>query len=159
MTRTAPARQRAGFSLLEVMIALAVLTVGLLGMMHLQIIGIVSNSTGRKHTVATELADELVSGIERLPFGDPLLLPTGSTGPTAPTPFGRLVTGNTLSASASAARLVGLDARPGVRKTTRIGPSMRSTIDAGRCGVTLLPPARSRSSSSSRSPSCTRSAA
>jgi prepilin-type N-terminal cleavage/methylation domain-containing protein len=123
MTSTASARRHAGFSLLEVMIALAVLTVGLLGMMHLQIIGIVSNNTGRKHTVATELADELISGIERLPFGDPLLLATGSTGPTAPTPFGRLVTGNTLSASASAAR-VWSDSTPvpGVRKTTEIGP-------------------------------------
>jgi len=121
MNRHASARRPAGFSLLEVMIALAVLTVGLLGMMHLQIIGIVSNDTGRKHTVATELADELVSGLERLPFGHPLLSPSGSTGPTAPTPFGRLVAGNTLTATGFRA-WSDTDPVPGVRTTTEIGP-------------------------------------
>lgn len=122
MNRHAPVRRPNGFSLLEVMIALAVLTIGLLGMMHLQIIGIVSNDTGRKHTVATELADELVSGIERLPFGDPLLSPSGNTGPTAPTPFGRLVAGGTLTSTGTHEWSDATHAIPGVRKTTEIGP-------------------------------------
>ncbi len=122
MIRPRPARRPAGFSLLEVMIALAVLTIGLLGMMHLQIIGIVSNDTGRKHTVATALASELVSGIERLPFGDPLLLPSGTTGPTAPTPFGRLVTGSTVTVTGTHQWNDTTQAVPGVRNTTEIGP-------------------------------------
>jgi prepilin-type N-terminal cleavage/methylation domain-containing protein len=120
MIRPGPARRPAGFSLLEVMIALAVLTIGLLGMMHLQIIGIVSNDTGRKHTVATELADELVSGIERLPFGDELLSPSGNIGPTAPTPFGRLVSGSTVTTTGTH-EWSDTKAIPGVRKTTEIG--------------------------------------
>jgi hypothetical protein len=46
------------------------------------------------NSIATELAQELVSGLERLPYGDPLLDPTGSTGPSAPTPFGSLLDGS-----------------------------------------------------------------
>jgi hypothetical protein len=73
------------------MVAMTILMVGLLGMMHFQILGISANGAARMHTLATELAQEMVSGIERLPFGDPLLAATGSSGPGAPTPFGRLL--------------------------------------------------------------------
>ena len=94
MLRATQYRGARGFSLLEAMIGLAVLSVGLIGMMKFQIFGITANNAGRRHTVATALAEELAAGLERLPFGDPLLASTGTPGPTAPTPFGRLVTGN-----------------------------------------------------------------
>jgi type IV pilus assembly protein PilV len=114
------ARAPSGLTLLELMIALSILLVGLLGMMHMQIIGITSNNGGRMNTVATELAQELVSGLERLPFGDPLLAETGSTGPSAPTPFGRLVVGGTVASGAHAWD----DATPvpGVRLSTDHSP-------------------------------------
>jgi hypothetical protein len=88
-----PARAR-GVSLLEVMIALGVLTVGLLAMWHLHMIGVGSTSAARRHTIATALARELASGLERLPFAD-LRLADTATGAELPEDgvFGRLVTG------------------------------------------------------------------
>ncbi|WP_242360564.1 prepilin-type N-terminal cleavage/methylation domain-containing protein [Anaeromyxobacter sp. SG17] len=61
---------RRGFTLLEVMIALAILSVGLLGMMQLQIMGITSNSGARAQTIASQLATELAGALEALPFDD-----------------------------------------------------------------------------------------
>ena len=117
MIRTTRAASR-GLTLIEVMIALAILLVGLLGMMQFQIVGIRPRRRAGKHTVATELAQELMAGIELLPFGDPLLA-DGNIGPTPPTPFGRLVRGDTLTRPAP--RVGGpTHRRPGVR-TCEIG--------------------------------------
>lgn len=87
-------RQRArGFSLIEVMIGLTILLVGLVPLLRLQIFGMASNSGARSHMVATQLAQELLSGIERLPFADPLVDTTETTGPTPPATFKPIVTG------------------------------------------------------------------
>jgi prepilin-type N-terminal cleavage/methylation domain-containing protein len=117
---TSASRARRGFSLLEVMVALTVTLVGLLGMMQFQIFGIGANAAGRKHTQATKLAKELAAGMERLSFNDPALLPLGSTGPTAPAGFGRLVVGNTLDPSPA---LEWSDSSPiaGVRSAAEVG--------------------------------------
>jgi type IV pilus assembly protein PilV len=70
-------RSRArGFSLLEVMISMAILLVGLLGMMHLQIWGLNSNQGARAQMQATQLAREIVTAVGRIPFDDPRLAPT-----------------------------------------------------------------------------------
>lgn len=119
MTRI-PRRAPRGFSLLEVIVALSVLLIGLLGMMQLQIFGIGANAGGRRHTVATELAQELAAGMERLSFNDPALLPLGSTGPTAPAGFGRLVVGNTLDPS-PALEWSDSSPIPGVRSAAEVG--------------------------------------
>jgi hypothetical protein len=118
MNRTTCAR---GLTILEVMVALSVLLIGLLGMLRLQIIGIGSNNGGRLQTLGTEIAQELVSGLERLPFGDEDLLPvTGTSGPTAPTPFGRLVTGATIATGAN--EWSDTTPVPGVRLATELPP-------------------------------------
>jgi prepilin-type N-terminal cleavage/methylation domain-containing protein len=80
-----------GFSLIEVVIALSVLLVGVLGLMRLQILGLTWNQSSRSHTRAMELALELRAGLESLPYGDPRLAVTGTWGTTAPTPFGALL--------------------------------------------------------------------
>lgn len=117
-----PAR---GVSLVELMIAMAVLAVGLLAMWHLHVIGISSNAAGRRHTVATALAGELLAGLERLPYGDPHLDETFTGKPPVPAgaAFGNLVDG-------SGALLAGAhewsDANPvpGVRLTTELRDGM-----------------------------------
>lgn len=109
-----------GFTLLEVMIALSVLLVGLLGMMQLQIIGISSNNGGRLHAVASGVAEELVSGIERLSFSDPRVSMNGTSGPTPPTPFGRLVTGPSIASGGHT--WADSDPIPGVRLDTELPP-------------------------------------
>lgn len=86
------APRRAGFTLIEVMVSLAVLLVGLLGMMQLQVVGLTWNQSARAHTRATELALELRAGLEQLAFADPRLAVTGGTWTaTPPTPFGALL--------------------------------------------------------------------
>lgn len=91
-----PRRTPRGFTLIEVMIALVVLLVGLLGMMRLQVIGMQANQGSRAQSVAVELARELGLALERLSFDDPLLNANG-TGATPPAPFGRLLDGTTLA--------------------------------------------------------------
>lgn len=88
-----------GSTLIELMIAMAVIAVGLLAMWHLHVVGITSNAAGRRHTVATALAGELVTGLERLAFNDPALAAhyTGAgtiSGPPSSALFGALVQGD-----------------------------------------------------------------
>jgi prepilin-type N-terminal cleavage/methylation domain-containing protein len=90
-----------GFTLIEVMIALAVLSVGMLGLMRLQILGLSWNQSARADSRATELALELRAGLEQLPYGDSHLALTGGStwSGSAPTPFGALLSGSTVATS------------------------------------------------------------
>jgi prepilin-type N-terminal cleavage/methylation domain-containing protein len=94
-----PRTSQRGSSLIELMIAMAVLAVGLLAMWHLHVLGLTSTAAGRRQTIATAVARELVSGLERLAFTDPLISEnytgqgTGS-GPPSGTLFGALVDGS-----------------------------------------------------------------
>ncbi len=99
-----PPRPPRGTSLIELMIAMAVIAVGLLAMWHLHVLGLTSNSAGRRQTVATAIARELVSGLERLAYTDPLIGgtdlstiyvgPGTTSGPPADVLFGSLVDGS-----------------------------------------------------------------
>jgi hypothetical protein len=80
------------------MIAMVVLAVGLLAMWNLHMVGLTSTAAGRRHTVATALARELVSGLERLAFTDAFLADThtgqgGTAAPPSGALFGGLVDG------------------------------------------------------------------
>jgi prepilin-type N-terminal cleavage/methylation domain-containing protein len=86
-----PAR---GMTLIEVMVAMTVLAVGLVAMWKMHVIGITSTAAGRRHSIAAGLARELVSGLEQVPFADPLVAETGPTGPVPPAVFGQLVQGD-----------------------------------------------------------------
>lgn len=70
-----------GATLLEAMIAIAILTVGMLGLMQLQIMGIYSNQGARANTTAAQLGRELLSGLEALPTDSGLLSATTEFGP------------------------------------------------------------------------------
>jgi prepilin-type N-terminal cleavage/methylation domain-containing protein len=90
-----------GFSILELMIAMAVIAFGLLAMWRLHVIGITSTAAARRHTIATAVARELVTGLERLSFSDTLLSDNGCIGrgtEAGPPPecavFGQLVDWN-----------------------------------------------------------------
>ena len=86
-------RATRGFTLIEVMVAMAVLLVGMLGLMRLQILGLTWNESARAHSRATELALELRSAMEQVPWGDGHLAVTGTWGSTAPAPYGSLLLG------------------------------------------------------------------
>lgn len=80
-----------GLTLIEAMVALSVLLVGLLGLLRLHVVGTTSNTGGRMHTQATEMARELVAGLERLPYEDSLLSEIGSADDDPPSTFGWLL--------------------------------------------------------------------
>jgi type IV pilus assembly protein PilV len=58
-----PSRTAPGFSLLEVMVALVVLSVGLLGIAKMQALGIASNSVAGKRALAAAQADSLAAAM------------------------------------------------------------------------------------------------
>lgn len=99
--RRPPRPSPRGSSLIELMIAMAVIAVGLLAMWHLHVLGITSNAAGRRHTIATAIARELVSGLDRLAFSDDLISSHPNyraqgtpAGPPASALFGPLVAGD-----------------------------------------------------------------
>lgn len=59
-----------GFTLLEVMIALVILSVGLLGLAALQLVAVKSNAFSSEMTYATMLAQEHAERLKSLPFTD-----------------------------------------------------------------------------------------
>ena len=83
-------RPERGVTLLEAVISLALLLVGIVGMMHLQVVGVTADAGARAQTQALQLARELSSGLEKL---DPFhaLLPVHHTGASPPAAFGRLL--------------------------------------------------------------------
>lgn len=76
-------KRRAGFSLLELMIALGVLAFGLLGVAAAQIQALQQGSRGRHTTAATTIAQNEYERILRMPYSDPQLAAT-STWAAAP---------------------------------------------------------------------------
>ncbi|MCJ7547771.1 MAG: type IV pilus modification protein PilV [Deltaproteobacteria bacterium] len=59
-----------GFTLLEVMIALVILAVGLLGLAALQLVAVKSNAFSSEMTYATMLAQQHAEVLKSLPFAD-----------------------------------------------------------------------------------------
>jgi len=70
-------------TLLEVMIALAVLALGLLAMLAMQVAAMRSGKYGRHTTEAAQLARDQMELLHRLDWTDPLALPTAWTAPAA----------------------------------------------------------------------------
>lgn len=94
MTRPiASTRQSGGFTLIEVMVALVVLLVGVLGLMRLQMVGFHANQAARVHTQALQVARELALGLERLDWADSRVATKGTAGDKPPSVFGRLLDG------------------------------------------------------------------
>lgn len=68
-----PARLSArGFSLIESMAALLVFTIGILGVMQMNVIASQQNNVARNHTNASKAARDLADAFERVPFGHPV---------------------------------------------------------------------------------------
>jgi type IV pilus assembly protein PilV len=93
-----------GTTLIEVMVAMSVLLIGLLGMMRLQMFGLTSNQGARAQMVAAQLGREVLASLGRLPWNDPRLAPTAA--------FGQLLQGD---GSVLAGFVAGADLLPGVR--------------------------------------------
>jgi hypothetical protein len=86
-------RHARGYTLLETIIAMTVLTAGMLGMIQLQIFGLASDEAARARTLASKAASDLAAGLQRLPFADPAVAPH-VVGAAAPALFGALLDGS-----------------------------------------------------------------
>ncbi len=64
------AKRSEGFTLLEVMIALVILAVGLLGLAALQLVAVKSNAFSSEMTYATMIAQQQAEALKSLPFTD-----------------------------------------------------------------------------------------
>ncbi len=145
----APLRSANGSTLIELMIALGVLAVGLLAMWHLHVLGLTSTAAGRRHTVASAVARELVSGIERLGYADDRLSatylgPASDSGPPTSALFGSLVDASgAIRSVPSNHEWNDSDAQriPGVRKNTEMPEQAEGTGYERRWTVwDVLPP-------------------
>lgn len=74
-------KQTGGFTLLEVMIALVILSVGLLGLAALQLVAVKGNSFSSEMTYATMLAQQHAEVLKTLPYTDANLAPADEGNP------------------------------------------------------------------------------
>jgi hypothetical protein len=69
-----------GSTLIEAMAALAVFSVGIIGVMQMNVLASKQNNLARSQTTASKIARDVADAFERLPFTHPLLnVPTGLT--------------------------------------------------------------------------------
>ena len=77
-------RGRGGFTLVEVMIAFVLLSIGLLAMLALQLHAMRGGQLGRHYTFAAQAARDQMEMLHRLPWGDAQIAPGGWTLVAAP---------------------------------------------------------------------------
>ena len=77
-------RNTKGFSLLELLIALAILSVGMLGLLGMQISGAQGNASSQKLTIATTLAQTGMEDYMARSTGDALFASTAGTDDSNP---------------------------------------------------------------------------
>jgi type IV pilus assembly protein PilV len=78
-----PSRSTArGFSLIEAMAALVVFSVGILGVMQMNVLASQQNNLALSHTTASKLARDLADSFERLPYEHPVFTKPTTLQPT-----------------------------------------------------------------------------
>ncbi|HET9551916.1 MAG TPA: prepilin-type N-terminal cleavage/methylation domain-containing protein [Anaeromyxobacteraceae bacterium] len=97
--RASKRRLASGLSLIEMMVALSILLVGLVGLMRMQVMGMYANQASRAHTMAVQLANELAGALQRLPWESALVQPSATAATTPPAVFGKLLDGTSLPTS------------------------------------------------------------
>jgi prepilin-type N-terminal cleavage/methylation domain-containing protein len=73
-----------GFSLIEAMAALAIFSIGLLGVLHMNVLASQQNGLARRQSTASKVARDLVDAFERLPYGHTLLSNESTIDPADP---------------------------------------------------------------------------
>lgn len=114
MRATSQLGSQRGVTLLEAVISLAVLLIGIVGMMQLQIVGVTADAGARAQTQALQLARELAAGLEKLDPSDALLAHHYS-GASPPSAFGHLLLPDGTVASSAATAWDDARPLPGVR--------------------------------------------
>jgi prepilin-type N-terminal cleavage/methylation domain-containing protein len=84
MSPTPRASSARGFSLLEAMAALAIFSIGLLGVLHMNVLASQQNGLARRQSTASKVARDLVDAFERLPYHHTLLSTESTIDPADP---------------------------------------------------------------------------
>lgn len=84
MSPTPRAHRARGFSLIEAMAALAIFSIGLLGVLHMNVLASQQNGLARRQSTASKVARDLVDAFERLPYGHTLLSTESTIDPADP---------------------------------------------------------------------------
>ncbi|AKJ07739.1 type IV pilus assembly protein PilV [Archangium gephyra] len=84
MSPTPRAHRARGFSLIEAMAALAIFSIGLLGVLHMNVLASQQNGLARRQSTASKVARDLVDAFERLPYGHTLLSNESTIDPADP---------------------------------------------------------------------------
>lgn len=79
-----PRTRARGFSLVEALAALVVFSIGLLGVLHMNVLASQQNGLARRQSTASKVARDLVDAFERLPFDHALLSTESTLVPTDP---------------------------------------------------------------------------
>jgi type IV pilus assembly protein PilV len=109
MSQSRRARRARGFSLVEALAALAIFSIGILGVLQMNVLASQQNGLARRQSTASKIGRDLVDSFERLPF-DHALLSTESTIDPADPRFARFDEADGRVKLADAVALVG--ARP-----------------------------------------------
>ena len=119
--------KEAGFTLIELIVAIAILTIGLLAVGSMQISGIGGNHLAYRTTEAVILAQDRLEQLLFIPFADPLLdVGTNKADPSpSPAPTGYAITYDVadVGAGVTDAKLVTVKVdltEKGVTRTTRL---------------------------------------
>jgi len=75
-----PRPSQAGFTLIEVLFALAIFTIGILSLQAMQLAAIQGNVTAQRLTAGATWAADRIERLRRLDYADPLLQETNSDG-------------------------------------------------------------------------------
>jgi type IV pilus assembly protein PilV len=111
----------AGFTLLEVIAAVSILTVGLLAVASMQTAAIQSNDKAYRVSEGATLAQNRIEALMGLPYDDPLLENgTGKTDPIFPTPNDYSITYNVDDGPVTNTKLITVFATRQDRGTTKI---------------------------------------
>jgi len=81
MDRLSDERRRGGFTLVELMLAVALLSLGLISMLALQLHAMRGSQLGRHYSQAGQIARDQLELLQRLPWDDAGAQPTGWTAP------------------------------------------------------------------------------
>lgn len=84
MSPTPRASRVRGFSLVEAMAALAVFSIGILGVLQMNVLASQQNGLARRQSTASKIARDLVDAFERLPFHHALLSAESTIDPADP---------------------------------------------------------------------------
>ena len=111
----------AGFTILEVLVAVSILTIGLLAVASMQTAAIHGNDTAYRVTEGATWAQNRLEALIALPPNDPLLdNGTGKADPTPPTPEGFSITYDVVDGPVENTKLITVVATEQDRGATRV---------------------------------------